>query len=208
MSFIAAAIVGTAVVGAGASIYASKKAGDAQIEAAQTGSDTQLKMYYQGREDQAPWMAAGESALNKLTGTGGGGLLEGPDEAFKETEAYQFVKSEGLDAMANAMSARGGVDSGGAARASGRYVTGLASQEYGNFWNRYQDKLRGYQSMAGVGQSTANVSAANAMATGQNVAGLQAAGISGQGNALAAGAMGVGSAVNQGVNNYMAYKMS
>lgn len=199
--WVAGAIVVGSVVGAGASMYAGNKSADAQKSAAATASNTELEMYYQSREDTAPWREAGERGLTQTENL----LAAGPGK-FEASPGYEFVKSEGLKGINNALSARGKVDSGQAAKEAGRYVTGLASQEYGNFWNRYQDKLRGYQSLSGIGQSTAQQNAQNALATGQNVAGLQAAGISGAGNAQAAGIMGAGNAVNQGVGNYMLYK--
>lgn len=63
----AAAIVGAAVVGAVASNSAAKKAAKAQQGAADAANATQLEMYYQSREDQAPWQQAGTQGLNALT---------------------------------------------------------------------------------------------------------------------------------------------
>lgn len=64
----AGAIIGGAAIGGGASMMASNKASKAQQAAAQKGSDTQLEMFYQAREDQAPWRTAGQAALNKQMG--------------------------------------------------------------------------------------------------------------------------------------------
>jgi len=295
MTVVAIAIGGSAVVGAAATVYGAKKSASSQKEAASTASNTELEMYYQSREDTAPWREAGEYALNRLTqgtpgtttegywlypdgskvsgtpeqkpgpygnnfikntmygaartgqnildvagmvkgvdvdssgwqqwadkypgidrggeptwipGTTTGGsppLLEGPGD-FEASPGYEFVKSEGMKAINNALSSKGRLDSGRAVKEAARYVTGLASQEYGNFWNRYQDKVRGYQNLAGIGQNVATNNANNALATGQNIAGYQAAGITGAGNAYAAGAQGVSSAINQGIGNYMWYK--
>ena len=152
--------------------------------------------------------ALGEEYVPPTEGTPGTpGLLAGPGE-FEESPGYQFVKSEGQNAITNSLSARGKVDSGQGAKEAGRYATGLASQEYGNFWNRYQDKIRGYQSVAGIGQNTANNTAANAMATGANVGGAQAAGIYNSTAASNAGITGAATAVNRGIENYLTYRAS
>ena len=107
--------------------------------------------------------------------------------------------------MTNRLSGQGKVRSGAAVKEAGRYAAGLASQEYGNFWNRYQDKLRGYQSLAGIGQQTSSQMAQNALSTGQSVAGNQAAGIMNASNAQTAGLMGATNAISQGIGNYLNY---
>jgi len=77
MSSLAVAVIGGAVIGGAASVYAGKKSAEGQENAANTASNTELEMYYQGREDTAPWREAGEYALNKLTGGGqSGGTYE------------------------------------------------------------------------------------------------------------------------------------
>jgi len=67
MSAIAAAIAGAAVVGGVATTVASNKAASAQRDAARTSSDTQLAMYNQTRDDQAPWRSAGGQAVDALS---------------------------------------------------------------------------------------------------------------------------------------------
>lgn len=65
---IAGAIVGAAVIGAGASVYSSNQAANAQQDAANQATGTQISMYNQTRADQAPWRQAGGEALNALQG--------------------------------------------------------------------------------------------------------------------------------------------
>ena len=200
MSSLAVAVIGGAIIGGAASIYAGKKSAEGQENAANTASNTELEMYYQGREDTAPWRDLGNEMIEPYKNA----VLEGPGE-FEESPGYQFVKSEGQNAITNSLSARGKVDSGQAAKEAGRFATGLASQEYGNFWNRYKDKVNMLAGGVQGGQQVASQNAANAMATGANVAGYQAAGISGAANANAAGIMGAGNAFNQGISNYLTY---
>ena len=63
MSVVAAAVVGSAIVGAGVGIYSAKKSAKAQGDAADQAYDTEWAMYSQTREDMAPWRQAGEWAL-------------------------------------------------------------------------------------------------------------------------------------------------
>ena len=48
---------------------AAETAAQGQIDATRIATDTQLEMYYQSREDTAPWLQAGVNALGTLTGT-------------------------------------------------------------------------------------------------------------------------------------------
>ncbi|GAG42968.1 unnamed protein product, partial [marine sediment metagenome] len=62
---------GTAVllgsgIAAGAGLYGSKKASEAQEKGADAATAAELEMYYQGREDLAPWRREGAIAVNKL----------------------------------------------------------------------------------------------------------------------------------------------
>lgn len=66
MTFVAAAIAGAAVVGAGASIYSANKAVGAQSASAAAANATQQAQYEQTRSDSMPWHNAGSAAVNKL----------------------------------------------------------------------------------------------------------------------------------------------
>lgn len=101
MSVVAAAVVGSAVVGA----YASNKASKAQAKSTQQASDTQLQaqretnemqwdMYEQNRKDQEPWRKAGETALGQLsTGLKAGGEFNRNFQVsdFQKTRAMPFA---------------------------------------------------------------------------------------------------------------------
>ncbi len=74
---VAAAIAGAAVVGAGATIYASDQASSAQKDAAGQATNTQIGMYNQSRADQTPWRTAGGQAVNALSNWYGLGGVAG-----------------------------------------------------------------------------------------------------------------------------------
>jgi hypothetical protein len=89
-----------------------------------------------------------------------------------------------------------------------RFGQDLASQEYGNAFNRFQveraARLNPLQSLMGAGQSATNVMTGATGQAGQNIGQLQlgagqarASGYVGQANALAGALQGIGSAAMQ-----------
>lgn len=58
-------------------------------------------------------------------------------EKFQEDPGYAFRMSEGLKALDRTAAARGGLISGSALKAASRYGQDMASQEYQNAFNRY-----------------------------------------------------------------------
>lgn len=115
----------------------------------------------------------------------------GPDmSAFFESPGYQFRRQEGTRGVERSAAARGGAFSGNALRALAEFNSGLASQEFGNYFNQLA-------SVAGIGQTATNQTAAygaqHAANAGQNA--LAA------GEARASGIMGQGNAIGQGVSD-------
>jgi hypothetical protein len=121
---------------------------------------------------------------------------------FQADPGYAFRMSEGMKGLERSAAARGGLLSGGTLKGIQRFGQDLASQEYTNAFNRYQTnraaQLNPLQSLAGVGQTTANTLgqagenyASQSGATSANLANTLAnlgmtAGAT-QGNALLAG---------------------
>lgn len=71
MSWVAAAVVGGAVIGGVASNQSAKKAANASQSGAETSASTQLQMYDRSRADLMPWMGTGVNALKKLAALNG-----------------------------------------------------------------------------------------------------------------------------------------
>jgi hypothetical protein len=115
---------------------------------------------------------------------------------YQADPGYAFRLKEGLKALDAQAAARGGMISGAALKAAGRYGQDYASNEYANAFNRYQtnrsNQLQPLQSLMGVGQTatnaTSNAAGAYGAAAGSNA--LQA------GNALASGQVGSANAWN------------
>lgn len=229
---VAAAVIGSAVVGAGAGLYGASKSADAAKNAAQIQSDAatqagdrELAMFQQNRADSMPWLEAGRGALGKLsdyTGTssntsapGYGSLLKPFGmEDYQADPGYQFRLSEGQKALDRTAGSKGSYFSGAQLKAAQGYGQGLASEEYGKAYDRFtQNQNNIYNRLAGI-SGTGQTSAATLGNQGANFAGslsnlttgaanANAAGTVGAANAWSTGLQGVGTAANSGVQNYL-----
>lgn len=200
---VATAIVGSAVVGAGASMASSK----AQAKAADKSAKAQMDMYYQTRADLAPYNTAGQAATKDLSNRLAD--LTSPiimDQATLErTPGYQFNLSQGLKSTQNGAAARGLGNSGAALKGAATFATGLADSTYQNqFSNAVANQTNAYNRLMGVAQLGQNAAAQTGNAGTQAAAGAGNAYIQG-GNAIAAGYNGVANSITGGVNNYMTY---
>lgn len=178
-------VLGGLVDGNQAGDAASSAAGAANA-GAQSSIDLQRRMYEEGVARQQPFYQAGVNALpGYLSGIGqGGDLVRGFTQAdYQADPGYAFRLSEGQKALDRSAAARGGMISGSALKAAQRFGQDMASQEFGNAYNRFRD-TQGLQRNALAGVVGFAPSAAGAMGTsGQNYA-------TGAGNAM----------INQGVN--------
>lgn len=224
-------VAGAAVVGAGIGAYATMQAGEAQADAAKQAAqtsagaqvyatDVQKQMFDKQIELQKPWQEAGTGAVNRLAaGLGKGGEF---DQRFSQTNwqqdpGYAFRLAEGNKALNQAAAARGGLISGNALKAAQRYGQEMGSQEYQNAFNRYyrerEAQLNPLQSLAGLGQTSAQSLGGAASQYGANVGNLAMTNAANQGNALlaqgnarASAYTGIGSSIGQGlggIGNYL-----
>ncbi len=119
-----------------------------------------------------------------------GGPVAPDHSSFFNSPDYRFALEQGEQAVLRNRSAMGGLASGNTGVALQRFGQGLASQQYGNYVNRLA-------SLAGIGQSATDSTAAfGAQAAGNTAQLLQS-----QGDARASGIAGsataIGSAVGQ-----------
>ena len=198
---IAAAVVGSSLIGSSA----SKKAASTQADAANRAADLQMQQFERQVELQEPWRQAGITALNKLTPLATEYTPFGMDQ-FQQDPGYAFRMSEGMKALERSAAARGGLLSGGMLKGAQRYGQDLASQEYMNAFNRYQAernaRLNPLQSLAGVGQTATNQLGQAGQAMASNVG--QALGAAAQ--ARASGYVGGANALSQGLGTYLNYQ--
>jgi hypothetical protein len=198
MPWTAAAIVGGALIGGAASKSASKT----QAASADRAGQLAHEQYLQTREDQMPWLEAGEGSLDIMSP----GIQPGHEfnrsftlKDFVRDPGYQFRMGEGIRGIEGTAASRGGLLSGATLRRLTRYNQDYASGEFQNSYNRYNTDLTGrfnrLASVAGVGQ-TAN--AALATAGNQYVDNASSA-LYGGANARASGYVGGANALGGGM---------
>lgn len=166
-------------------LKAANRAADTSAAVSREATDLQRQMYYEGVARQQPWLQAGQIALNKLVPEATNYQNFGMEQ-FKQDPGYAFRMSEGMKALENSAAARGGLLSGATMKGIQRYGQDMASQEYMNAFNRYQvereARLNPLQSLAGVGQTTANALAAGGQGFAGNVNQLAMMNMTNQGN--------------------------
>lgn len=217
MSFVAAAMVGAAVIGGGSSLMAANKQAKGQAAAA----NTQQAMFNTINQQEQPFIQAGYGAtqtLSQLMGTSGtpgatvpgtGGLTDGYlTSTFNPTQAqlnqypgYQFALQTGGQAVRNADTPGVGALSGAALKDLMNFNVGTANQYYGQYFNQYQQQQNNvYQrlsSLAGLGQNAASQVGNNGAQLGTGIAQAQAGAAASQ----AAGIVGAGNAASTGATN-------
>jgi len=218
MSAVAAAVIGaTATIGGGLiAASGAKKAANVQAESAREAQAANERMLERQIGLQEPFRQAGLTAqeqIMQLLGIGGdataagyGSLAKPFGQAdFQQDPGYAFRQSEGMKALERSAAARGGLLSGGTLKGIQRFGQDLASQEYGNAFNRYQiersARLNPLQSLMGSGQSATNVMTGNVGQSSQNEQGnilgagqARASGYVGQANALGGALSSIGQA--------------
>jgi len=223
--WIAAAVVGSAAIGA----YGASSAADKQADAARAGQDQQLQMFNVQNAQNAPFRGAGYSALNQIgtmmpgeyqqydaqgnpigTGTGSGYLTReftNLDLNKYLAPNYEFQLEQGLGATRNALNATGGLIGGNAQKGLIDYNQNFAGnayqQAFGNFQGQRSNIYNTLAGIAGFGQ-TANQTTANL--SGNTANAISSLGV-GAANAGAAGTIGMTNAIGGGLNTLgnMAY---
>lgn len=169
---------------------AAKDAARIQAEQQQKALDLQRQMFEQNQANMQPWLQTGTRALGQLESMNNQGAFSMPDyqspapyqapqpfsfdySQYQNDPGFQFQLQQGMRALDNSASARGGALGGNQQRTAQQFGTGLASQNYGE---AFQRALGGYQTNANVGlnayQTNANTGLAgyqaNMMNKGQN----------------------------------------
>lgn len=143
----------------------SENARDATIAGAQESSATQQGYYDANVARTQPYVTAGNNALNQLssqTGTSGALGRQFTTSDFQQSPAYSFNMQQGLNAINNSQSVRGGALSGGAQKAALGYAQQNASNEYQNAYQRFtQNQQQNYNQLSGL--SNMGLSATNSL---------------------------------------------
>ena len=230
MAFITGAAIsaGGSLLGGIMGSNASNKAAEAQAAAAREQLALQRQMYSETTARNAPWLATGGGANNRLAtmlGTGGNAGDAGygsmtnnfsmADYLNNQDPGYQFGLDEGMKALNAQNAATGGLNSGAAMKAATRYGVDYGSTKYQSAFDRWRSN-RGdiYNMLSGqsvVGQNSANntASAGNSYATGGgaaigNIGAANASGYMGSANSYS---NAIGNAVNGYNNNSLMNRM-
>jgi hypothetical protein len=180
------------ITGAKLSSSAAKQAASISADASKYATDIQWKMYEQARQDQLPWIESGQRAVRELETR----TFAGPGE-FTESPGYQFRLNQGNQNILSNQSATGNLASGRTLKALQEYGQDYASYEYDKFLNQYYQSLTPFQSLAGLGQTSAGTLGSQGIATGQAMGSSAMAGAAQQGAAY----MSAGNAMAAGYNN-------
>lgn len=162
--------LGTAAIGAGASIYGAASA----AKSSRNALKAQMAQVDRTWGAVNPWLTAGSSAL---------GQISDPTKVlgnFQASPDFNFRKSQALDAVTQSKAVSGLLRSGSALNAVTQRAGDLASAEFGNWWNRQSGLSTQGLTAANIGAGTLNA-ASNAIGT--NGANQGNAGIA-TGNAL------------------------
>lgn len=206
---VAAAMIGSAAIGA----VGSYSAASMQADAANNATDAANAQNAQTRADEAPWRAAGQTALNTIgdlngtsgnTGAAGYGSLNhqfnASDLNSNLAPNYQFQLQQGLGAATNAGNAAG--FSGNTLKGINDYAQGYAGNAYQQAFNNYTANQTNIynrlSNLAGLGQTANQVTGSLGATNTQNANNFATSGAA----ASAAGVVGASNAIGNGISGY------
>lgn len=214
--------IGTTAVSA----YSANKSSKAQSGAASAAGERsdrqfdlsrqdQLAQLAQQREDSAPYREAGTQSLKQLmSGTAPGGEFDKKFsmQDYEADPGYQFRQSEGEAGIQRQAAAGGTRYSGAVLKALARFNSGLASQEYGAAYSRYNNdqtmKFNRLSGLAGTGQTATQALNTSGQQVNASIAQLGNANETRVGNNLtdaaearASGYVATGNALSTGIKN-------
>lgn len=159
-----AAVIGAGVSGASGLIGSALQSG-----ATSSASSAAQAALAQQRSDLSPWRSTGGQANTQMADLLG---LNGTDAAntamstFQTSPGYQWDLSQGLRGVDAGAAAKGMLRSGATLKAEDTYSTGLADNEFTNYYNRLAGISNTGESAAAGGASTANQSAQSYLNSG------------------------------------------
>lgn len=211
-------VAGAALVVGGIGAASSNNAAKAQQGSADAATALQQGIYEDTVQRNQPFVQGGTTAYNALLGrlglAGADGSAASGYGSFKTPTAeevmaqpgYQFGLDQGQNALNRQLNARGMSYSGAQLKAANMFGSNYGTQQYQNAFNNLQSSnQQAYNQLmgaAGMGQASAN----NTAAAGQQFGAQAGQNMIGAGNAQAANSLAQGniwgSAINQGVSAY------
>lgn len=226
MSVVAAAVIGSAVVGG----YSANKAAKSQEKSAKRGIaaeermseknlEFQREMADQQRADFAPWRDTGQRALDAIWSGVESGAFEVGNINLDADPGYRVRMKEGVEALDASAAARGRLLSGAQNKALTQFGQEQGSKEYANAYARQaNEKARKFNVLSGLSQGGQASAAGQAQASSglaqtsgnimANTGRAQNIGHQNVGAARASGYQDQAQAVNQAAQNWLSYKMN
>ena len=212
MTWIAAAVGGSAALGAAGSIFSgimgasgAKKSAGAIRYSADLARKTALELNEKARGDLAPFRETGANAAGQLSDILSGN--KSADDYFKESAQFRFESGIGERNINRQLSARGGYNSGAGLEALSLFNAALVGAEGDKQFQRIFNTAQ-------LGGNAAAQSANNTTQTGNNIASLttqagvaEAGAIQNQYNALGSIGTGVAGAAQGAANSGMQYSL-
>jgi hypothetical protein len=147
------------------------------IKSGQSAANQAIQQGVQTATNQlSPWTTAGQPALtdqSDLLGLNGQDAANAAMAKFQSSPGYQFQLSQGERAVDAGAAAKGFARSGAAMQAEQEFGQGLASSDFGNYWNRLQQLSGSGLSAAGGIASAATGGASNIASTDRGAAGAE-----------------------------------
>lgn len=169
MSFVAAAVVGSAVIGGVVQSRAAKKASRAQSAAADAGIAEQRRQFDAVEKLMDPFITTGTDALSRqaaLVGAGGEGAQRAAIQALEQGPEFQALTRQGEEAILQQGAATGGLRGGNIQGALAQFrpqvLSSLIEQQYGRLGD-----------LSLMGQAAAEGQATAGMQTGADVSNLR-----------------------------------
>ena len=202
-------IGGASLLSGGLGYLGATKAASLQAQSASNALGLQQSLFNQGLSAEQPFINLGTGASNQLadiygipysnaqgTSAGGSAVASNALQNFTQTPDYQFAFSQGMRGV-NAASAAAGMAQGGSnIKNATTFGQGLATQQFGNYFNRLLSLTQLGAQGAGNVLSGSNIAGANMGQTTQNIGAAQASGVVGGTNAITGG-------IQSGVQNYL-----
>jgi hypothetical protein len=189
-----AALLGSAVIGAGASIYGASKAADASKKAAKL----QAQQFEETKELMSPYTGAGEKALEQYeTGVGlrGREAQQGFYDDFQHDPGFETSLNNALSETMKRYSILGNTGGG--------LANSLLTTGQNAIYGQYKDRLSQLGGLVDTGRNAAGALAG----FGQQSAAQQGNLLSQAGMYQGQGIMGAGNALSGGLSNVAGYNM-
>jgi hypothetical protein len=200
------AVAGSTLVSGVLGSRASKKAAEQSAQAMREAAQIQERMFQQQRSDLAPYRETGYTALRDIDVRKPLFTAQfGPEQMAQYLDpSMEFRRKLGEQTTARMLNVGGGAISGNTLRGLEEFGQNLASTEYGNAFNRFQNERTNIYNtlanIAGMGQQAVNTGVQASQQAAGNLGQLAV----GQGQAQAAGTVGSANALGgaiQGMGN-------